>query len=142
MLEVAIMVQGQEGVGWDRWRRLALAVEELGYAGLYRSDHFPNKRTDIYRDGLELWSSLAWNTSRIEFGPLVSPVWFRHPVITAWQASSVDNLAGGRLRLGPAAVAGETVEQGSAPPFSSCMGHRSRGTILTMSQRGWPIGAS
>src|SRR5215217_1693364 len=97
------MVEGQEGVGWDRWRRLALAVEELGYAGLYRSDHFPNKRTGIYRDGLELWSSLAWlaeNTTRIEFGPLVSPVSFRHPVITAWQASSVDNLAGGRLRLG------------------------------------------
>jgi F420-dependent oxidoreductase-like protein len=103
VLEVAIMVEGQEGVGWDRWRRLALAVEDLGYAGLYRSDHFPNKRTEIYRDSLELWSSLTWlaeNTSRIEFGPLVSPVSFRHPVITAWQASSVDNLAGGRLWLG------------------------------------------
>ena len=103
MLEVAIMVEGQEGVGWDSWRRLALAVEDLGYVGLFRSDHLPNKRTGMYRDGLELWSSLAWlaeNTSRIEFGPLVSPVSFRHPVITAWQASSVDNLAGGRLRLG------------------------------------------
>jgi alkanesulfonate monooxygenase SsuD/methylene tetrahydromethanopterin reductase-like flavin-dependent oxidoreductase (luciferase family) len=31
---------------------------------------------------------------------LVSPVSSRHPVITAWQASAVDNLAGGRLRLG------------------------------------------
>src|SRR5215203_6005028 len=60
VLEVAIMVEGQEGVGWDRWRRLALAVEELGYAGLYRSDHLPNKRMGMYRDGLELWSSLAW----------------------------------------------------------------------------------
>ena len=103
MLEVAIMVEGQEGVGWDRWRRLARAVEDLGYAGLYRSDHFPNKQTGLYGDGLELWSSLTWlaeNTSRIEFGPLVSPVSFRHPVFTAWQASSVDSLAGGRLRLG------------------------------------------
>src|SRR5215210_3403566 len=97
------MVEGQEGVGWDRWRRLARAVEDLGYAGLYRSDHFPNKRTGLYRDGLELWASLTWlaqNTNRIEFGPLVSPVSFRHPVITAWQASTVDNLSGGRLRRG------------------------------------------
>jgi F420-dependent oxidoreductase-like protein len=97
------MVEGQEGIGWDRWRRLARAVEDLGYAGLYRSDHFPNKRTGSYRDGLELWASLTWladNTERIEFGPLVSPVSFRHPVITAWQASAVDSLAGGRLRLG------------------------------------------
>ena len=97
------MVEGQEGVGWDRWRRLARAVEDLGYAGLHRSDHFPNERTGQNRDGLELWSSLNWladNTERIEFGPLVSPFSFRHPVITAWQASAVDNLAGGRLRLG------------------------------------------
>jgi F420-dependent oxidoreductase-like protein len=103
VIEVAIMVEGQEGVGWERWRRLARAVDDLGYAGLYRSDHFPNDQTGSYRDSLELWASLTWlaqNTSRIEFGPLVSPVSFRHPVITAWQASTVDDLAGGRLRLG------------------------------------------
>src|SRR5918994_7613163 len=103
MIEVAIMVEGQEGIGWDRWRRIAHAVEDSGYAGLYRSDHFPNKRTGSHQDALELWSSLTWladNTRRIEFGPLVSPISFRHPVITAWQASAVDGLAGGRLRLG------------------------------------------
>ena len=103
MIEVAIMIEGQEGIGWERWRRLTRAVEDLGYAGLYRSDHFPNRWTGSYEDGLELWSSLTWladNTERIEFGPLVSPFSFRHPVITAWQASAVDNLAGGRLQLG------------------------------------------
>jgi F420-dependent oxidoreductase-like protein len=100
--EVAIMIEGQEGINWDRWRRLARTVEESGYAGLYRSDHFTNP-TGPVRDALELWSSLTWlaeNTERIEFGPLVSPLSFRHPVITAWQASAVDNLAGGRLQLG------------------------------------------
>jgi alkanesulfonate monooxygenase SsuD/methylene tetrahydromethanopterin reductase-like flavin-dependent oxidoreductase (luciferase family) len=48
-------------------------------------------------------ASLTWladNTSRIEFGPLVSPVSFRHPVIIAWTAAAVDDLSGGRLRLG------------------------------------------
>jgi F420-dependent oxidoreductase-like protein len=103
MIEVAIMVEGQQGVGWERWRRIARAVEDSGYAGLYRSDHLPNDRAGRYRDGLELWTSLTWladNTERIEFGPLVSPVSSRHPVITAWQASAVDDLAGGRLRLG------------------------------------------
>lgn len=102
MLDVAIMIEGQDGINWTRWRRLVRAVEDLGFAGLYRSDHFTNP-TGPNRDALELWSSLTWlaeHTSRIEFGPLVSPVSFRHPVITAWQASAVDNLAGGRLRLG------------------------------------------
>ena len=102
MLEVAIMIEGQNGIDWPRWQRLARAVEDLGYAALYRSDHFTNP-TGPNLDALELWSSLTWladNTSRMEFGPLVTPVSFRHPVVTAWQASAVDNLAGGRLRLG------------------------------------------
>ena len=102
MPEVAIMIEGQNGLDWVRWRRLAQTVEDGGYTGLFRSDHFTNPTGPVL-DALELWSSLTWlaeNTSRIEFGPLVSPVSFRHPVITAWTASTVDNLAGGRLRLG------------------------------------------
>jgi F420-dependent oxidoreductase-like protein len=102
VLEVAIMIEGQDGLDWARWQRLARAVEDFGYAGLYRSDHFTNP-TGPNLDALELWASLTWladNTGRIEFGPLVSPVSFRHPVITAWIASAVDSLAGGRLRLG------------------------------------------
>jgi F420-dependent oxidoreductase-like protein len=100
--EVAIMIEGQDGLDWPRWQRLARTVEDSGYAALHRSDHFTNP-TGLVKDALELWASLTWladNTNHIEFGPLVSPISFRHPVITAWTASSVDNLAGGRLRLG------------------------------------------
>ena len=102
MLDVAIMVEGQDGLTWTRWQRLARAAEELGFAGLYRSDHLTNP-TGPHLDALELWASLTWlasHTTRIEFGPLVSPVSFRHPVVTAWTAAAVDDLSGGRLRLG------------------------------------------
>ncbi len=102
MLEVAIMIEGQDGVNWERWKRLVRAAEDLGFAGLYRSDHFTSP-DGPYKDALELWTSLTWladNTERIEFGPLVSPVSFRHPVVTAWQAGAVGDLSGGRLRLG------------------------------------------
>ena len=102
MPEVAIMIEGQDGLDWTRWQRLARTVEDSGYSALHRSDHFTNPTGPVLH-ALELWSSLTWladNTDRIEFGPLVSPVSFRHPVITAWTASSVDSLAGGRLRLG------------------------------------------
>ena len=102
MPEVAIMIEGQDGLDWPRWQRLARTVEDSGYAALHRSDHFTNPTGPVLH-ALELWSSLTWladNTDRIEFGPLVSPVSFRHPVITAWTASSVDSLASGRLRLG------------------------------------------
>ena len=101
-MDVSIMIEGQQGLSWPRWQRLVRAAEDLGYDGLYRSDHFVGP-DGPYEDALELWVSFAWlaaNTKRISFGPLVSPVSFRDPVITAWQASGVDALAGGRLRLG------------------------------------------
>jgi F420-dependent oxidoreductase-like protein len=102
MLEVALMVEGQNGLNWPRWQRLAQAAEDLGFVGLYRSDHFTNAQPPDL-DSLELWTSLTWlagHTRRIEFGPLVSPVSFRHPAFTARMAAAVDDLSGGRLNLG------------------------------------------
>ena len=102
MLEIAIMIEGQNGLNWKRWQDIAQAVEDLGYAGLYRSDHFTNANPPDL-DSLELWVSLTWlagHTRRIEFGPLVSPVSFRHPALTARMAAAVDDLSGGRLTLG------------------------------------------
>jgi F420-dependent oxidoreductase-like protein len=101
-MDLAIMIEGQNGLNWPRWQRIARAVEDLGFAGLYRSDHFTNTNPpDI--DSLELWVSLTWlasHTRRIEFGPLVTPLSFRHPVWTARMAAAVDDLSGGRLILG------------------------------------------
>jgi F420-dependent oxidoreductase-like protein len=101
-MEVSIMIEGQQGLCWPRWQRLVRAVEDLGFDGIYRSDHFVDPQGD-YQDALELWVSFAWlasNTSRVAFGPMVSPISFRDPVMTAWQVSGIDALAGGRLRLG------------------------------------------
>ena len=101
-MEVAIMIEGQAGLNWMRWKRLVTAVEALGFAGLYRSDHYTNMNPPD-QDSLELWVSLTWlasHTERIEFAPLVSPVSFRHPTMTARMAAAVDDLSGGRLSLG------------------------------------------
>jgi F420-dependent oxidoreductase-like protein len=102
MLDVAIMVEGQDGLNWDRWRRITALAEDLGFAGLFRSDHFTNPQGP-QRDSLELWISFAWlasHTDRIEFGPMVSPLSFRNPVVTAWSAAAVDDLSRGRFWLG------------------------------------------
>ena len=102
MLEVAIMIEGQNGLTWPRWQNIVRLVEELGFVGLYRSDHFTNMNPPD-KESLELWVSLTWlacNTSRIEFGPLVTPFSFRHPALTARMASAVDDLSNGRLTLG------------------------------------------
>ena len=102
MLEIAIMIEGQNGLTWPRWQRIVRLVEEAGFVGLFRSDHFTNSNPpDI--ESLDLWPSLTWlagNTTRIEFGPLVTPFSFRHPVHTARMAAAVDDLSNGRLVLG------------------------------------------
>jgi F420-dependent oxidoreductase-like protein len=101
-MEIALMIEGQNGLNWPRWQRLAQAAEEWGFAGLYRSDHYTNANPPD-KDSLELWVSLTWladNTQRIEFGPLVSPLSFRQPTMTARMATAVDDLSNGRLILG------------------------------------------
>ena len=102
MVAISIMVEGQQGLNWQRWRRLAADVEELGFAGLFRSDHFTDEEPPD-QDSLEMLVSLAYlagNTSRIHFGPLVAPVSFRDPVMLLRQSMALDDLSGGRMILG------------------------------------------
>ena len=102
MTAISIQVEGQNGLTWARWIALATEVEELGFAGLFRSDHFTNAHEPDL-DSLELIVSLTWlaaNTSRIHFGPLVAPLSFRDPRMLARQAAALDDLSGGRMILG------------------------------------------
>ncbi|HEX2679888.1 MAG TPA: LLM class flavin-dependent oxidoreductase [Candidatus Dormibacteraeota bacterium] len=97
------MIEGQEGLSWERWRRICTDVEALGFASLRRSDHLISLMRAPERDCVECWTSLAlaavW-TQRIEFGPMVTPMTFRHPSVLAKLAAAVDGLSGGRLLLG------------------------------------------
>jgi alkanesulfonate monooxygenase SsuD/methylene tetrahydromethanopterin reductase-like flavin-dependent oxidoreductase (luciferase family) len=103
MAVIGVMIEGQEGLTWDRWRNLCRVVEELGFESLWRSDHFFSVMGEHQRDCIETWVSLAlcaeW-TKRITFGPNVSPMTFRPPALLARMATSVDLLSGGRLVLG------------------------------------------
>jgi alkanesulfonate monooxygenase SsuD/methylene tetrahydromethanopterin reductase-like flavin-dependent oxidoreductase (luciferase family) len=103
MTQIGIMVEGQEGLSWERWRSICHDAERLGFAALRRSDHLVSLMGAPERDCIECWESLAlaaeW-TRRIEFGPMVSPMTFRIPSVLAKIAASVDALSGGRLLLG------------------------------------------
>jgi alkanesulfonate monooxygenase SsuD/methylene tetrahydromethanopterin reductase-like flavin-dependent oxidoreductase (luciferase family) len=103
MAKVGIMIEGQEGLNWDRWRRICHDTDTLGFDSLRRSDHLISLMNAPDRDCIETWASLAlaaeW-TKRIEFGPMVSPMTFRLPAILAKMAAAVDVLSGGRVILG------------------------------------------
>lgn len=102
-LDVAIMIEGQEGLTWARWRRLAAVAEDAGYDALFRSDHLTGLFGESARPSLETWASLTWlasATSRIRFGPCVSPLTFYHPALLAKRAAALAELSGGRFDLG------------------------------------------
>jgi len=102
MPALSIMIEGQNGLTWPRWKRLVAEVERLGFAGLFRSDHFTNAQPPD-KDSLELVTSLTYlaaHTQRIHFGPLVAPFSFRDPAMLARQAAALDDLSGGRMILG------------------------------------------
>ena len=101
-VRVCLMIEGQEGVTWDDWVRLARLAEEHGFEGLFRSDHY----TAIIRpdaDAHDAWATLAGLavlTERIRLGTLVSPATFRHPSVLARMAVTVDHISGGRVEVG------------------------------------------
>lgn len=102
MVAIGLMIEGQQGLNWDSWRRILTNAEQLGYQCVFRSDHFTDPNPPD-QSSLETWVSLTYAatfTSRIEFGPLVSPVTFRHPAMLVRMASAIDDLSDGRLVLG------------------------------------------
>jgi alkanesulfonate monooxygenase SsuD/methylene tetrahydromethanopterin reductase-like flavin-dependent oxidoreductase (luciferase family) len=101
-VRLALMIEGQEGVTWDDWVALADACEEHGVESLFRSDHYISG-FDESRPVLDAWATiagLAARTTKLELGTLVSPGTFRHPSLLARNASTADEISGGRIVLG------------------------------------------
>jgi len=120
MIRVGVMIEGQEGLTWDRWRRIAATVEAAGFESLWRSDHLFSLFGVAARPGLDAWTSLtalATMTHRVRFGPLVSPMTFYHPSVLARQAAAVDVLSGGRLELGVGAAWHDREHQAFGIPY-------------------------
>src|SRR5262250_3174506 len=135
-MQVGIMIEGQEGLTWERWWRLAAAAEDLGYESLCRSDHLTGLGGESKRPSLETWTSLtalAIRTSRIRFGPMVSPLTFYHPALLAKMAAAVDMLSGGRLDLGLGAGWNEHEHRMFGVPFLTLKERLDRRAVATAS---------
>jgi len=102
-MDLGVMIEGQEGLDWELWRRIATETEALGFESLWRSDHFFSLSGPTDRPALESFVSFvigAEVTNRIRFGSLVASMTFRHPSLLARMAAQIDALSGGRFVLG------------------------------------------
>ena len=64
MVAVSISVSAVTGLDWPRWQRLVTEVEALGFAGIYRADHFIGPAPNT--DALDLTVSLAYVASHTQ----------------------------------------------------------------------------
>jgi F420-dependent oxidoreductase-like protein len=121
-MDVCLVIEGQEGVTWDQWLSLALACEQHGFEGLFRSDHYLSFEHPRERGALDAWTTLAAlgaMTERIRLGTMVSPVTFRHPSLLAKSVVTVDHVSDGRVELGMGAGWFEREHEAFGFPFPS-----------------------
>lgn len=79
----------------DHWADFARRVEGLGYAALYVTDHLGHQLAPT-----AALAAAAAVTTTLRIGPYVFANDFRHPLLVAREAATLDRLSGGRLDLG------------------------------------------
>ncbi len=94
--------------GIDQAIRIAVEAESLGYESVWGNDHISTQsyvrrefqQPPSYFDPLSYLSYLAAVTTTVRLATCVLVLPFRHPVLVAKQAATIDQLSGGRFVLG------------------------------------------
>ena len=106
---------------WSELLDMTRAIEDLGYDSVWLGEHLLYRWPDRPARGpWEAWSilsAIAAVTDRIEFGPLVACTAFHNPAVLAKQATTIDEISGGRLILGLGAGWNETEFRAFGIPF-------------------------
>jgi probable F420-dependent oxidoreductase len=88
-------VQEHRAASAKDWQETARRIESMGYSAFYLPDHFNNQLAPIA--GI---MSAADATTKLRIGWLVIDNDYRHPVVLAKEAATIDLLSDGRLDLG------------------------------------------
>jgi alkanesulfonate monooxygenase SsuD/methylene tetrahydromethanopterin reductase-like flavin-dependent oxidoreductase (luciferase family) len=112
-----------------RVAELAVQAENAGWDGVFLWDHLLySAPVRAISDPWICCAAIATSTSRIQFGPMVTPLTRRRPQVLARQAAALDQLSGGRLVLGFGL--GDDGEVGELSRFGEEAGPRVRAVRL------------
>jgi len=104
-MDARIFIEPQQGTSYGEVMALARRAEELGFDGLFTSDHYLKMGDHVsgLPGPLSAWTTLAGlarDTERLRLGTLVSPVTFHQPGQLAITVAQVDDMSSGRIELG------------------------------------------
>jgi len=106
-VKLCLSIEIQEGMSYQDTLAMTQAAESLGFDSSLLAEHYlPSGVASQYTAdpiSADAWiylAGLARETQRIRLGTLVSPVTFRHPVVLAKMAATLDHLSNGRAELG------------------------------------------
>ena len=88
-------LQASQAASPAAWRQLARKTEDLGYSTLYVPDHLDDQWAPMVALAVA-----AEATTTLRVGTLVLDNDFRHPVVLAKEAATLDVVSGGRFELG------------------------------------------
>ena len=97
------VVTAQQHRTWPELAETWTLIEALGFDTAWVYDHLLPASGDPDGACLEAWTvlaALASRTRRLRIGVLVTAATFRHPVVLAKEATTLDHLSDGRLELG------------------------------------------
>lgn len=102
-MRYSFKVWAQEAT-WEQLRDIWVEADRAGFWDMvWLNDHLypPKSSEDLpIMDAWTLFGGLAAVTDRLRFGTMVSANTFRHPVILAKQAVTLDHMSDGRLEIG------------------------------------------
>ena len=121
-LKVGIQLpEVEREVRWPELLDMSRAIEDLGFDSVWVGEHLLYRWVDRPARGpWEAWTllaAIAASTSRIELGPLVACTNFHNPALLAKQATTIDELSGGRFILGLGAGWNETEFRAYGLPY-------------------------
>ncbi|HXK33557.1 MAG TPA: TIGR03621 family F420-dependent LLM class oxidoreductase [Dehalococcoidia bacterium] len=105
-------VQTSRGRTREEWTEKARKIESLGYSTLFMPDHFEDQLAPM-----PALMAAADATTTLRVGTLVLDNDYRHPLVLAKEAATLDLLSHGRLELGIGAGWMKTDYDASGIPF-------------------------
>src|SRR3974390_268309 len=88
-------VQTSRGASHEDWAAKARKIEDLGFSTLLMPDHFEDQYAPV-----PALMAAADATTTLRVGTLVFDNDYKHPVVLAKEAATLDVLSGGRLEFG------------------------------------------